>query len=139
MLRFVVHADGCWRPCGCLWYLCYFQKPMCKFMIHAATYWKCQGSFCCSGIYDCRLTVENERYGRLLQHLSPPLSPQRNSLDRKSLRRTLNLTFTETETGGYCGEYRKAFSTETFYSFINSTKGLHYAIVMMYRIYFDFP
>lgn len=27
MLRFMSHANGCWRSCGCLWSLCYHQKP----------------------------------------------------------------------------------------------------------------
>lgn len=48
--------------------------------IYTASDYKKQENFFCSGIGDCRLTVENERHRRLLWHAptpSPP-SPQKN-------------------------------------------------------------
>lgn len=52
------------------------------------------------GTKDCRLAVENERHRRLPVTSSlppppppplPPLLPKRNSLDRKTLKRTLKI------------------------------------------------
>lgn len=58
-------------------------ETMYKFMICAVTDCKCQGNFFCSGIYDCRLTVENERHRRLLDNLSPLYSPPQKKQSRQ--------------------------------------------------------
>lgn len=49
--------------------------------------------------------------------------PKKNSLDRKPLKRTLNLTFMETETDGNCAEDREVFSLDSFCSFLKFHKG----------------
>lgn len=53
-----------------------------KSMISAATDCEGQGSFVCSGVNDCRLTVENEKHGGFCNY-----SP--SSLNRKTLKKTL--------------------------------------------------
>lgn len=58
-----------------------------KFMICAVTDCKCQGNFFCRGIYDFRLTVENERHRRLLDNLSPlyPPTPQKEQSRQEAI------------------------------------------------------
>jgi hypothetical protein len=54
-------------------------------MIHADQ----QGSSLCSGINDCRLTVENERLKSSVTATDPYI--KRNSLDKKPLKRALKI------------------------------------------------
>lgn len=102
-----------WKWCSCLW-LVLLSRPMmvsmfagardhteiCSMcwavwnsMIHAADDYKRQGSFFFSGMIACRLTVENERYRRILWQPLLPIAiyPERNSQDRKLLKTTLNM------------------------------------------------
>jgi hypothetical protein len=59
---------------------------------HAAANCKGQSSFICSGIGDWRLTVEKETQKASVTTSPPPhphLHPPKETLDRKSLKRTL--------------------------------------------------
>jgi len=64
LLKFQFHA-ACWRLHGCSWFVLFPETPW-KSMILAAPDCKRQGSISCSGMDQCRLTVENERHRRLL-------------------------------------------------------------------------
>lgn len=58
----ILRPEVMWTPMVRTW----------KFMMHAHINYKGQGSYFCSGIDDCRLTVEKESYRRLLWQPPPP-------------------------------------------------------------------
>lgn len=91
MLRFMSHANGCWRSCGCLWSLCYHQKPcrsswsMLPLTVNVKEVFSVV-----SIIADSYLRMRDTSVTFSFPLLAPT-SPKRNSRDRKSLKRTLNL------------------------------------------------
>lgn len=83
-----VRGPGCLHiPCWGLRRPVHTPKAMCKPVIPVPDVCKGQRSFFCSGVYDCILTVEEERLRQLLWHSS---CPQSSKLDRQSPKRTLS-------------------------------------------------
>lgn len=93
MLRYMVHADGCWRSCECLWSLCYHQKPCgSPWSMLPLTENVKEASFSVVSIISVSHLRMRDIEG-FCDYLFLPTRtfPKRNSLDRKPLKRTLNL------------------------------------------------